>query len=553
MLQGIRDRAQGWLAWVIVVLISVPFALWGIYEYLGGSTNLPVAEVDGVELNSAQFRQAYRRQQMHLRSILGEDFDLSVLNEEEIKRATLNDLINGEILLRTGLENGLRIGDQQLADAIGSRPLFREDGRFSEAVYHRWLRMLGYTPGSFEQEYRRSLLIDQIRYAIVDTALADAWDVGNTLRLQRQKRIVSLMTIPVALYLGNESTEEEIRGYHERNQSEFVTPERVSVRYLALSLDDLPDVPEPAEEELRVLFEQRAGDFAGTEAGADATRPSFEESRETLLADFQRGQKERSFFNVAEQLANLTFENPDTLAVATDNLGLTVEETGFFDRTGSLVDAASEENDAAGKTSEQAALIKNPEFVTAAFSEDVLQDENNSEPIELGEYHVVVLRRKEYLPASPQPLEAVRDKVIERLDVARARERVAELGEELIAQLQKDRTPASVAKAHGLVLREKLELGRGDTRETRAVVNKVFRMTRPETSKIVYDGVITDAGDYTLIGLDKVIEPPLTDAEAPLKTATANTLARTYGSDEYQAYLRTLRSDADIVIHEGNL
>jgi len=344
--------------------------------------------------------------------------------------------------------------------------------------------------------------------------------------------------------------------YHEQNQSEFVTPERVSVRYLALSLDDLPDVPEPAEAELRALYEHQEADYAGTEANADIARPSFEESREALLKDFQRRQKERSFFDVAEQLANLTFENPDTLAVAADDLGLTVEETGFFDRTGSLVDAVSRESDAnapEGDVSEQSALIKTPRFVTAAFSEDVLQDGNNSEPIELGEYHVVVLRGKEYLSASPQPLDMVRDKVIERLDMARARERVVELGEELIDKLQKGQTPASVAKEHGLVLREKIEIGRADTREAREIVNKVFRMPRPETGKTIYDGMMTGTGDYTLIGLDKVIEVALTDAEAPLKTATANTLARTYGSDEYQAYLRTLRANVDVVIHEGNL
>ncbi|WP_420331502.1 SurA N-terminal domain-containing protein, partial [Pseudoalteromonas shioyasakiensis] len=36
MLQFIRDNAQGWIAWVIVGLIIIPFALWGLNEYVGG-------------------------------------------------------------------------------------------------------------------------------------------------------------------------------------------------------------------------------------------------------------------------------------------------------------------------------------------------------------------------------------------------------------------------------------------------------------------------------------------------------------------------------------
>ena len=40
MLQEIRERAQGWIAWFIVILISVPFALWGISSYFDGGSTL---------------------------------------------------------------------------------------------------------------------------------------------------------------------------------------------------------------------------------------------------------------------------------------------------------------------------------------------------------------------------------------------------------------------------------------------------------------------------------------------------------------------------------
>ena len=43
MLQEIRERAQGWIAWFIVILISVPFALWGISSYLDGGSTLVMA------------------------------------------------------------------------------------------------------------------------------------------------------------------------------------------------------------------------------------------------------------------------------------------------------------------------------------------------------------------------------------------------------------------------------------------------------------------------------------------------------------------------------
>ncbi|MBT8420717.1 MAG: SurA N-terminal domain-containing protein [Gammaproteobacteria bacterium] len=570
MLQDIRDRAQGWIAWVIVILICIPFAMWGVYEYLGGSPNVPVANVNGVELTSGQFRQAYRRQQTHLKNLFGANFDLSLLNERDLKRGTLNDLINGEILLQTGLDNGLRIGDRQLAEAIQSRSIFQEEGVFSDAIYQRWLRMFGYSASGFEQEYRRSLLIEQIESAITDTALVGAKDVENILRLQRQKRRISLMTIPRARYMGNQITEEAIVNYHEHNQAEFVTPERVSVSYLELSLDDLPNVPEPTEEELRRLYDHQNVGYVEEDDAKSGTARSFEAARGELLEAFQRSEKAQLFFDTAEQLANLTFENPDTLVIASDALELTIEETGFFDRTGSMVDdvplagesadgPADEFADKGDKQSSQdaapgkAAITNDKKVIALAFSDDVLTVGNNSDPIELGEYHVVVLRRKAHLPASPQPLEAVRDEVTARLDIKQAQERIVQLGNELIEKLHGGETPASIAKTHELTLREKIEIGRDDTSEAREIVDKVFRMPGPESGGIAYDGMVTGAGDFTVIGLEEVIEKALTDADTAIETATRNTLARTYGNDEYQAYIRTLRVGATIDIHEDNL
>ena len=37
MLHFIRERAQGWVAWFIVGLITIPFALWGVNSYITGA------------------------------------------------------------------------------------------------------------------------------------------------------------------------------------------------------------------------------------------------------------------------------------------------------------------------------------------------------------------------------------------------------------------------------------------------------------------------------------------------------------------------------------
>jgi len=657
MLQDIRDRAQGWIAWLLVLFISIPFALWGIHEYLGADPNVPVAEINGDALSQGQFQQAYRQRQAQLRDLFGDGFDLRMLDERELKRSTLNDLIDKEVLLRQGVRDGLRIGDKQLANAILSHRNFQEDEDFSDAKYQQWLRMSGYSADGFEHQYRRALLIGQIQAAIADSALVGKKEIENTIRLQNQKRVVTLLTIPKAHYSDNSITEEAILDYYKNNQTRFVTPERMRVDYLELSLEDLPDVAEPTEEELHALYEDQKADYLQPEQrrarhilirldpeademavavareklkevekrlekgdafedlakeysqdpgsapqGGDlgffgvgvmdpqfeaavyslvegevsepvrsrfglhlieltGIRPSivypFEEIRGKLLKDFQYYQKEQRFFDQAEQLANLTFENPDTLAVAAESLGLTIKETGFFDRAGSEdADEETPDEPSAGKPAAEkttpAEITKNRKFIDGAFAEEVLTNGKNSDPIELGEYRVVVLHRKDHQPPSPKPLEIVRDEVSAILSDGEARKQVTELGRQLLAQLRDGADPVSLGKTHRLTLRESVEIGRRGS-EMREVVDRVFRMPHPDGDHKVYDSLVTATGDVIIIALQEVIAKKPAADDTALWNATRDTLANTLGSEEYQAYIRSLRSGVQIRVYENNL
>ncbi len=86
----------------------------------------------------------------------------------------------------------------------------------------------------------------------------------------------------------------------------------------------------------------------------------------------------------AGRLTDLTYQDPSTLDSAAKDLGLTVQKTDFFARTGGPGIAA------------------NPNVLKAAFSDTVLVQNNNSDPIELGPNHIVVVRIAERKPATPK-------------------------------------------------------------------------------------------------------------------------------------------------------
>ena len=121
---------------------------------------------------------------------------------------------------------------------------------------------------------------------------------------------------------------------------------------------------------------------------------SFTEARDILVNEYRAEADERRFLEQADRMVDIIYEDPTTLSAAAEELGLEVMEAGPFGRLGGEGIAA------------------NPEVVSAAFSDLVLAQGSVSDPIDLGENHMVMIRLKEHLPEALMPLEEVRDRVV---------------------------------------------------------------------------------------------------------------------------------------------
>ena len=160
------------------------------------------------------------------------------------------------------------------------------------------------------------------------------------------------------------------------------------------------------------------------------TRP-FEAVREEIARRLRREKAARRFFDLSEQLANLSFENPGSLEPAAEALGLEIREAGPFTRE-------------AGE-----GIAARAEVRRAAFDPEVLEGGNNSDPVELAPDHWVVLRVKEHLPAAPRPFEEVRREVRERVRQEQAQAAARKAAEEALRRLRAGEDPARVAEDLG--------------------------------------------------------------------------------------------------------
>ena len=261
MLQAIKDNAKGWLAWVVVILISIPFALWGIHEYLGPPPVSAVAEVNGTELSRNEFYHNYRRQMQSLRDNL-QGQDLSGF-EKTVKQGVLNQMVDDEVLTQTALASGMRISDALVAAEIQAISAFQDNGKFSQAVYKAALERAGMDPPGFEYQVRRSMLLDQLRRGVVQSELNTARERETLARIDKQRRLLSYIEIPLARFADISIEPAEIEQYYTEHQKEFFSEEKASVSYVEFSTENLRSVvrTEAEDAELERLYNEQKSRF----------------------------------------------------------------------------------------------------------------------------------------------------------------------------------------------------------------------------------------------------------------------------------------------------
>lgn len=297
MLEFIRTKAQGWLAWTIVILLIIPFALWGINEYISPDPEQYVAKVGDVQITDRQYQQALQLTRARLQQSLGAGFDPAMLESLGMKSRVLDGLIEEEVVVQAAMRAGYRISEQQLGAEIRGLPDLQTDGKFDPAKYERLLRNQGETPASFEARVGRLMLLNQFMGGLADTTFVTNTDLGGLVRLRDQQREISYVTLPVNRFVAEVTIDDAaVNTYYENNRDRYAIPERVRVDYVELSIDELMKTVQVDEDQLRAAYQERSSEFAGEEQrrashvliefgdDIEAARQQAEKVRERALA-----------------------------------------------------------------------------------------------------------------------------------------------------------------------------------------------------------------------------------------------------------------------------
>ena len=245
------------LVQIMLGLITLPFAFWGIDSYRrGASTVQDVAEVAGQKITLQDFSRAQRDQQDRLRAALGGNFDPALLDTPAQRAALLDQLIQQRLLVVQAARNNLVVTDAQLREIIAGLPAFQENGHFSRSRYEALLRAQGLSDVGFEAQLRQDVELQQLNGAVSGSSLMGKAQVARILALQGQQREVSEAVLSYDQFIGEvKLAPDAVKAYYDSHPAEFVVPEQVRAEFAVLNSDALAALETVSEADMHSWYD----------------------------------------------------------------------------------------------------------------------------------------------------------------------------------------------------------------------------------------------------------------------------------------------------------
>jgi peptidyl-prolyl cis-trans isomerase D len=288
MLQALRDKSSGWIATVILGLLIVPFAFFGVEQYLVQRNDTFAARIQSPpawwpgapdwwvlrklvwqtdDIAPDEFRERFEQARQQQRAAEGDAFDPRAFESLETKERILDALIDQRVMRMAAQRDGLVVGDTQLREAIEAIPDFQVDGKFDAQRYRMLLTTLNppQTPLQFQQTLRDSLRDRLLATRLAESAFVTPSEGQRLITLLGEKRDVTFAFLPTPAADAAPVTAAEIAAWYKAHPSDFRTPEQVTIEYVDVDAAALPPPPAADLKALQARYEQDKARFVEPE------------------------------------------------------------------------------------------------------------------------------------------------------------------------------------------------------------------------------------------------------------------------------------------------
>ena len=627
MLQNIRDRATGWIAYVIVIGISIPFALWGIDQYFTGG-NIIVAEVNDTKISAERLNGEYQDRLREMQSIISKDQDEAELQKKIIKRTVLDELIDSVIVREFVNENKFQISEQSLIKDIRNNKIFHSNNKFSSKIYKALLDRQGIKTTDYERIRKSELKTLQFYNNIVQSSFIPSQNIKLLKQLKYQTRNFKILSLSYNDFINDKEvfSEDQKKDFFVKYKNIFAMPEKININYIIFEKDKLKDsikigdkdllnfynenkykyvVPEKRnvsqiflsnkksskdENKAKIveisekltsnlnfsdLAEEYSNDELSKDKGGnigwitskdlsgelsnsifsianigdvskileteqgfyifklidikDSKIKKFDDIKNNLRKDYKNIQISRRYEVLYEDLANILFENPNSLDKVEQYLSVKKISTGLL----TLPQIKSQHK-----------IFSDPKVLAVLSSPSVSNDNLNSEPIEIMD-KLIMFRVSEKSKKEYKKYKEVENEILSLLKTERSIENMKNSIKDIEEKVRKGKPLSEIEKMVNKKFTSYNSIERDDDSIPPSILDKVFSLNLKNNVTSIESGT----GNYELIFLDSI-----DSGETDLSQKSINTM---FNNDQVNsllyAVIQSMRDKSNIKIYSENL
>lgn len=268
MLDSLRDASQSWISKLLLGILVLSFAAWGVADVFRenfGSNS--VLEAGGSSVSPTEYRLAYDRQLLALSRQFQQQLTRDQARALGVPNQVTAQLVAGVLLDEQARTMGLGMSKDHLARLTGEDPAFQDaGGRFSNAQFNAVLRQAGMSPQDYFNNRTKYALRQQIVEAVSDGAKAPQTLLKALALYDGQSRTIDFITLteenPDTIATPDEA---ELKKWYESHLSNYRAPEYRKISYVQLEAQDIANESDVTPEEIEDYYKKNIARFSTEE------------------------------------------------------------------------------------------------------------------------------------------------------------------------------------------------------------------------------------------------------------------------------------------------
>jgi peptidyl-prolyl cis-trans isomerase D len=471
MLNVLRQKAASWVVKVLLLLLVVSFAIWGIGDvFFRGSRNVAVASVGGSEISANELADGFNRELNNLQRRLGGNIDRQQAIRLGLMQQTLQDLIARRLVDLRARDMGLTVADDTLRQMITDNPVFQTGGRFDRQRFEQLLRANGMNEKSYLASLRQDVMRSDLTGSLAGPVAVPSTLVDRLYRYRNEERRGRYVEVKAASITDvPQPTEDQLTAYHDDHKGKYTVPELRRLTFITLEPKDLVNEVAVSDQQIQAEYQ----------AHLDRYRSPAKRKVAQLLAP------DRATIDKAAQLL-AQGDSIDQVATALADQGVHSTDLGEITKTDLP-----------------------PEFADAIFA---LSEGEVSKPVQ-SPFGWHLFKVSAITPEAVVPLAVVHDDIAKELALNEAKDRLPDAATRLDDELAAGGSLADAATAVGLkaqslppidVKGNDVDGHRPDALPAWPEFLKVAFETQAGEQSLVEE---TSAGSYFVLKVDKIIPP----------------------------------------------